>query len=432
MKSGDKNNKSFYGWIALGATALLAFVALGGVTYSFGVFQPSLCKEFGWGVRDVSLAFALAMFCMGLASPLTGFLIGKYGPRKTLIFGNFMGVLGLIILAFHRQLWQLYVGYGIFIGIGVSALGGMIGQTTIANNWFRKKVSLAIGIIIAAGGAGGIVLVPTIAALIERYGWRHTYLILSGLALVLAVIIPGLFIRNKPEDLGQVPDGIVASSSNVVDAPPTAAQYVTPVDFTVKEAMRTSAFWLIVISVTMIFFILTMLAAHQVTFLLGMGVSAGMAGFALGLIPGTSAFANILMGFVTFKFSLKKLSVLSTALMLAGMIILMFTKSLPMALAYSLIFACGYGASVVAGMSLTSSYFGRKDYPKIMGFMMIFSIFGNVGAPVAGAIFDATKSYSMAFSLAVAAAAIGFVCMVLVKPPVHPSLISNSLNNDAK
>ena len=422
MGFGSKEKEGFYGWISVSATALLSFVCLGGVTYSFGAFQPSICKEFGWSARDVSLALTLVMMFMSLAAPLVGFFVGKYGARRSLILGNIMGVLGLVLLAFLRQRWQLYVGYGLFIGIGVAAFAGMIPQTTIANNWFRKRVSLAMGIIVGLGGIGGIVLVPLIMAFIERFGWRNAYLILAGMTLLFSVVIPAILIKNRPEDLGQVPDGVVASRGNSIETGPKFSQYVTPVDFTVKEALRTPTLWLIIISITMFFFLLTISMAHQIAFLESIGVSAGVAAFSLGLIPGVSALANLFMGFLTIKFSLKKLSVGSSALMLVGMIILFFTKSAPMALAYSVIFGFGYGAMTVAGMGLASSYFGRRDYPKIIGIAMVFSILGSLGAPIAGVIYDSTKSYKMAFVLTIIAALIGLISMILVKPPVHPSL----------
>ena len=428
MGFGSKEKDGFYGWISVSATALLSFVCLGGVTYSFGAFQPSICKAFNWSVRDVSLALTLVMLFMSLAAPMAGFFVGKYGARRSLVLGSVMGVLGLVLLAYHQKLWQLYIGYGLFIGIGVAAFAGIIPQTTIANNWFRKRVSLAMGIIVGLGGIGGIVLVPIIMAFIERFGWRNAYLILAGMALVFAVIIPAVLIKNKPEDLGQVPDGAVASQDEPRETGPKFSQYVTPVDFTVKEALRTPTLWFIIISITMVFFLLTVTMAHQIAFLESIGVSAGVAAFSLGLIPGVSALANLLMGFMTIKFSLKKLSVVSSALMLVGMIILFFTKSAPMALTYSIIFGFGYGAAMVAGMSLSSSYFGRTDYPKIMGISMVFSILGSVGAPIAGAIYDSTKSYSTAFVLTVIAALIGLVSMIMVRPPLHPSLRDRGKN----
>lgn len=416
----------FYGWISLTATALVSFFVGGAIFYSFGTFLPSICKEFGWSRGLVSGAYSISMVLMSLSSFLAGFFIGKHGPRKATIIGCTMSASGLLLLAFHSKVWQLYVGYGVLIGLG-NGLGWLIAPPTIANNWFRKKVPFTMGIIIAAAGFGGIVLTPVIMAMINHIGWRSTYLVLFVLILVFAVVIPGIFIRNKPEDMGQVPDGVASTEHDKTGTAPKTKQYVTPVDFTVKEAMGTGTLWLLIIIFTMVVFLLTMFMAHQVAFLEDIGITTGIAAVTLGLISGIAALGNLLIGFLALKFNLKKLAIMSLALILLGMILLLLTRSLPMAFTYTIIFGFGYGGSFVAVMSLLSSYFGRKDYPKIVGAMMVFSIIGNAGAPIAGAIYDVTKSYTIAFTIALIAAAIGLLCMILVRPPVHPSLKEKSV-----
>ncbi len=185
MKSGmediwvlqKRRIKGFYGWISLSVSALVGAVGAGGMVYSFGAFLPSICRDLGWSRGLASGAIGLSMILMCISAPLVGAFISKRGPRQAFVAGNTMGAAGLMVLSVQQEVWQLYAGYGL-IGLGVG-LGGMIAATTIANNWFRKKATLAMGIVMAASGAGGIFMVPGIMAGIGRYGWRPTYMILS-------------------------------------------------------------------------------------------------------------------------------------------------------------------------------------------------------------------------------------------------------------
>ena len=232
--------KGFYGWITLSAAALVYFLMCGVLLYPFGVFLPFICEEFAWGRGSVSGAYTMMMLSGGLIAPFAGIFITKYGPRAAIVLGNLLAASGLILLAFHTRLWQLYIGYGALIGIGIG-FGGFISTTTIANNWFNKKRSLALSVVITCGGLGGLLLVPGIMVIINRVGWRGGYGVICAVTLAFMVIIPGFVIRNKPEDLGQVVDGEVDSEQENSDSTPSAASrlYTTPVDFTLS--IRTPA-----------------------------------------------------------------------------------------------------------------------------------------------------------------------------------------------
>jgi MFS family permease len=410
--------EGFYGWIALSVAALVSFLSGGGTIYSFGAFLPSICREYGWSRALVSGALTMLMVIMSLSSPLAGFLVGRYGVRRIMVIGGLITVAGLLVLAVHTTLWQFYVGYGIFVGLG-GGLGGMIPSTTVANNWFKKKISLAMGIIGASASLGGIIMIPLIMAMISRVGWRSTYLVLGGLMFVIGVIITGLFLRNRPEDLGQAPDGITLSEHNISGVYPEMTHHTPSTDFTLREALGTRALWLLAITFGMVFFILTIVTAHQVAFLEGVGISAGVAASVLGLFFGISVVGSIVGGAMGLKFHLKHVALISIVLVFLGLILNLFTRSTPMALAFAITCGLGYGGTFVAMMSLLSAWFGRTHFPKIIGTVMILSSVGNAGAPIAGAIYDATKSYVLAFAIALGAVAVMFICLSAAKPPVY-------------
>ena len=422
MISGMRGKSGFYGWITLSAAALVYFLMCGGLLYSFGLFLPFICQEFSWGRGAVSGAYTIMMLSGGLIGPFAGIFIAKYGPRSAIILGNLLSASGLILLAFHTRMWQLYVGYGALIGIGIG-FGGFIATTTIANNWFDRKRSLALSIVITSGGLGGLFLVPSIMAMIQHVGWRGGYGVIFAITLVCGVIIPGLVVRNKPEDLGQVRDGRMDPEPGKTGSAPSAPMlYSTSVDFSLNQAIRTPSLWLILTAVTIQLFAMGMLVTHQVAFLVDMSISAGVAATVLGLLPGSSTIGRLAIGLLGLKYNMRPLAIGAYAVMTTGMALALMTRSLPMAFIYVTVFGVGFGAFVVANTALFSVYFGPTSYPRIIGFISFFAVTGSIGAPLAGLIYDYTGSYMLPFSIGLLALLAGLVCMIFARPPQHPSL----------
>jgi MFS transporter, OFA family, oxalate/formate antiporter len=413
-------NEKFYGWIALSAAALAMFNA-GGAGYTFSAFLPALNGEFGWSVGEISIALSLAMALMTLTGPLAGFMVGKFGARISIVLGNALIAGSFAMLVFHNSKWQLFMAYAI-LGIG-SGLGSVIAAGTIASSWFVKKIPLAMSVNMGAMGLGGLVLVPASAVLIHTVGWRQTYIVLSIVAAILGVILPGLLIRNKPEDLGQFPDGIHVSPKTVEGATGPSEIHRKSEDFTLKEAMRTSAFWLLCFYSCTPFFVMMFLMGHQINFLTkNIGLSIETAGLAMGLISASSVIGTLGLGVLGLKYDVKKLTVAAMGLIILSMFLGSATHSATMAFTYSVIFGVGLGGTMVSLISLIPAYFGRAHFPKITGISGLFILLSSLGAPVGGYLYDATKNYYIAFMVCIGVSVIGLILILLVRPPVHPSL----------
>jgi MFS family permease len=298
----------------------------------------------------------------------------------------------------------------------------MIAMTTIANNWFAKRRSLALSILLTEGGLGGLVMVSFIMALISRFGWRNAYLIIAGFVFVLLVILPALLVKNKPEDLGQIPDGIEKQETKV-SQPSARKLHGTPVDFTAAEALRTPAFWFLTLFGTCYMAGLQGFMLHQVAFLRDIGVSDAMAAAAYSTFVGISAVGRLGLGFLGLKYPMRILAITATFLMISGLTLFLWADTLPMVFICNCIVGIGMGATYVAFMSILPLYFGKTYYPKIIGYSMPFiTIIGALGSPATGWIRDVTGSYMLAWKLAILVLIIGFVSVLLARSPIHPSL----------
>jgi MFS family permease len=285
-----------------------------------------------------------------------------------------------------------------------------------------KKRSLAISILLTAGGFGGLVMVPMMTSMVNEIGWRNAYLILAAIVFLILFILPALLIVNKPENLGQVPDGVL-SEDKKGSLPDRKNLYGPPVDFTAAEAVKTSAFWYLTIASTAFMVGMQGFMLHQLIFLEDINIPKTTASIAYGVFVGVSAVGRLGMGFLGIRYPSRHLIIMAYVMLVCGFAIMLFAKTLPMILLYNIVIGLGMGGIYVAKMNLIPAFFGKTYYPKIAGFTLPFAtVIGSIGSPLTGRIRDVTGSYEMAWQLAILVIAIGLIAMVLARPPVHPSL----------
>lgn len=423
MHSKLKSSEGFYGWVNL-CVMFFFNAAMYPMMFSFAVFLPFWVEEFSWSRGDISLAQTISMILTGLAAPMVGIFIMKKGPKIAIVFGNLISVLGLILLSYQQHIWHLLLVYGVIIGIGTS-VGGMLAMMTVINNWFVMKRPLALSITMASIGLGGLVFKPSLMVLIDTIGWRSTYQFAAVGVLVFCVIIPALLLVNKPEDLGQVPDGPSSPKrkKEKSDGSPPPNLYKTPVDFTAKEALRTRTMWLLIGFSVVQFGVSQVVITHQITFLLDLGIAKISAALAAGVLGAVMSTSQLGVGFMGLKFKMHSLAVVAILITIVGFTIMLFAQSMGIVLLYNVVLGMGFGIQAIAISNLIPDYFGRTEFPKMMGFTMPFTTFLSAFiTPVAGYIRDTKDSFIPAFQLCIVLMVVGLILMVFARPPVHPSL----------
>ena len=176
---------------------IVIFVMGGAFIHTFGVLLPVITADFGWSRATVALSLSLGIVAFGLPSPIVGILVDRLGPRLCIIIGNTLGGLALMGMYFAQEIWHIYLLY-IILGLG-SGLGGYIPSSTVVNNWFIRRRSLAMGLFMGCGGLGAFTFPPLAATLIDSIGWRMTYLAIGGGCMFIAVVIGGIgLVRNPP------------------------------------------------------------------------------------------------------------------------------------------------------------------------------------------------------------------------------------------
>ena len=153
------------------ATCLVMNMLARGSSETFAVFLLPFEQSFHASRAELTGVYSIYMLVNGLSSPLIGALFDRYGPRATYGLGLLSLAAGYAIAAHAQELWHLYIGLGLLIGIGVAALS-MVTASSLIARWFSARLGAAMGIAYAGYGVGVIAIVPLTQLLIENHGWR--------------------------------------------------------------------------------------------------------------------------------------------------------------------------------------------------------------------------------------------------------------------
>lgn len=408
----------FYGWTTLIGVMLAYCGVCGDITYAYGVFLPQIGETLNWSRSALSGPYTVFIIVAGMLGPVAGITVSKFGARKNIIFSNIIAILGLLGMSQVREIWQVYFFFGLMAGIGI-AFGEFIPTTTVVNNWFIQRRSLAMGLLFASGGLGGFALPPLISWLISGLGWRWAWVCLAGIHLLLTVIMGGILIRSRPADVGQVPDGgSKATRQTDINVITSRRVYQTAVDWKVGDALRTKALWLMMAIFSATWFTMNMLTTHQVAYLQDLLFSPMMSATALGLTIGMSIIGRLVCGALGMRFEGRYLAAIFLASMGLGILSLVYGRGISYVYLYSILTGIGFGGMVVLMPNLFGAYFGRTNYAKIIGWTTPIATLASAGSPaLAGFLYDITGRYFLPFAIAAAFIFVSIVFALLAHPP---------------
>lgn len=387
------------------------FVARGvGDTYL--VFLLSLKQEFGWDKGQLTSVYSTMMLVAGLASPLTGWIFERRGPRALYVGGIGLLALGLLSASRATQLWQFHLGLGLLGGVGCGAVG-MVPAAALLSWWFTARLSTAIGVAYAGFGSGALVMIPLSQALIELQGWRATYLILgAGLLVVgaLAFWMPWSAITAaRPE--------LPVSTSLDRQSP-------------LRVAMGQARFWLLVQIMFFTALGMYMVLPLSVAYLIDIGFTPLHSATAVGVTSMLSVVGVASIGWLSERFSHRNaatVSFIGTTLGIGMLLALSYQVNFWLLVGYVVLFGVCQGARgpVVASLS-AQLYAGRGQATVYGAIYALMSIGTALGSWLSGALHDWTGSYRPAFLLALVCIGLAACPFWLSERQLKPPSLANS------
>jgi MFS transporter, OFA family, oxalate/formate antiporter len=415
-----KTPKIFYGWWIVAACFVICVSSGGVVVYGFTAFFNPIIQEFGWSYAAVSFAASLRGVETGLLAPVLGFFVDRWGSKWILFAGSILTGVGLILLGQVNSLAQFY-GTFVIVALATSLCGvGVVNP--VINHWFRRDLGKATGILSAGFALGGI-LVPLVFWLIDSFGWRNA-LVITGIGCLIICIPMALIVRHKPEPYGYGPDGD--------PLPPLSATFKTTntrINYTqveesmgVSQALKSRTFWHLTLSFTLQYLVVSAVIAHIMPYLNTVNINRSTASFFAGAIPIISIFGRLAAGWLSDKYTRKKVALASYVIVFIGTLLFDFVSNNTVWLLFLavILFSTGYGSVNTLRVVMPRESFGKGRFATIFGFLMGILAFGSMLGPLsAGWIFDVWKSYHYAWLLFTL---INVVALILLAttPQVNP------------
>jgi MFS family permease len=406
----------YYGWVIFAVTFLI-YVFMYGLRYSVGVFFTPVQQEFGWSTATTASAVTVFFWIYAISAPLVGNLAERIGVRRTVLVGGLLLGGGGALVSFVRELWHLYLFWGVIAAMGAAAL--YVIPTTILSRFFLKKRGRAVGWASVGVSIGQATLVPIVAIAIRELGWRAA---IRGLGLVVVAVtsvIGYLFLREDPESMGLSIDGEEPSPSSES----TIQESVTAVvDWEPVDATRTRSFRLVALSyffaVGGIISILTFVVPHMIR----VGIDPVQASGAFGVIGLMSAAGSFLFGIVSDRLG-RKATIIATT---SGIAISFFTASilppnLTLLYAWAVLYGLTYGGCPEQYAAIVADYFGGRHSTTLFGLLTLAGGFGGGLFPLVGGwLVDLSGAYYWTLLFLACAMGAATLTILLTKPPRGP------------
>jgi MFS family permease len=410
----------FYGWWMVAVGCSIRMLGGGFHLYGFTIFFLPITQELGLSRAATSAVFSLARAEGAIEGPLAGYMIDRFGPRPMMLAGVILSGLGYMLLAGVESYTGSLVVYLGVISLSFSA-GFMHSPMVLANSWFIRRRAFAMTLISSSIGIGGVLITPLLAFSVQTWGWRWGAF-LAGIGLIVIGVPIALFAKRSPESMGLFPDGMPpqrsapkAPSGGAHDEPSNGA--ADDGEFTVRQAMRTGAFWMLILATTTRVGVFNAITVHFVPIMVWKGASEQHAAAMLAAMALMSLPSHLFIGWIADRVS-KPL--LMSACMVIGAVSVAFlaygddTWSLWL---FTLLITF-VEAIFPVSWATVGDFFGRKSFATIRGTMSFFYLWGPALGPViTGAVYDRHQSYAPLMSAYIATFIIAAGLYALLRKP---------------
>lgn len=402
--------KIFYGWRIVFAGGALQFLQSMLLNQAFGAYLAVLVEDRGWSKTAISGAAALKSTEAALLGPALGWMVDRFGSQGIIRAGVVIFGIGFMLLSQVDTLIEFYAAF-VVLAFGASMCSNFTVSITIIQ-WFERQRARALSATQFGQAIGGLV-VFVVAWSLQTFGWRVTAFA-SGVAAILIGWPLARIIRSRPEDHGMTVDGLPPA--------PKEEQHLkvaTQRAFSTREALRTSAFWLLSLGHGFSLFAVTAVNVHAIAHVKqDLGYSIAQASLVITLVT-AGQFLGVMLGWLIGDRFDKRMVAAACMLMHAvGLLMLTYAIGPLTLIAAALIHGIGWGLRGPFMSAIRADYFGRSSIGMITGISSLVMLIGQIGGPlVAGAFADWTGNYRLGFTILAILAGVGSLFFLMAKPP---------------
>lgn len=410
----------FYGWKLLAVFWAVMFINLGFPAYGSSVINAAMLVDLHLDRQTLGWVFSTYMIMSGLPGPLVALSINHYGVRTTLIIGSVLVIAGALFMALvaHNGL-QAALGSGLLVGTGVATGAALASQAGLAR-WFVRRRALVLSVLYSAGGIGGFVAAPLLNRVITAAGgnWRAGWWLIAALSTIAAVTA-ALFVRERPADLGQHPDGEAPDGAAGARQRPRPA-WVSAASWSQRDVMLTWPYWVMLLSFVGGSAGYTLFLAHGIVHLQDLGHTREAGAWAVGILSISSLLAKLIIAAIGDRFDPRYLWGIFTLVFGLGLVIVVDARSTLSVLVFAACLGIGFGGGLVCMMAVLSNYYGVPAFASLSGVAVALNTTLSSTAPfIAGWLFDRGFGYKSSFYATAVWCFVAGVVLLLMRRPVR-------------
>jgi MFS family permease len=388
--------------------------------YGFTIFFLPITNELGLSRAATSLVFSLARAEGAIEGPLAGYFIDRYGPRPMMLAGIILSGLGYMLLATVDSYAAFLIVYLGVISLAFSA-GFMHSPMVLANSWFIRRRAMAMTLISSAIGIGGTLITPVLAFTVAQWGWRYGAFI-AGIGLIVTGVPVALYVKRSPESMGLLPDGVAPTSEQERQAPNNGvATTEQEREFNLKQAMKSAAFWKLILATTTRVGVFNSITVHFVPIMVWRGASEAKAAALLATLALMSLPSHLFVGWIADRVNKPRLMAACMLIGAGAVAILAYGEGEWALWTFTILFTF-VEALFPVSWATVGDYFGRKHFATIRGSMSFFYLWGPaLGPVVTGYVYDRHQSYAPLMNAYIAIALVAGLLYASLRQPKLPA-----------
>jgi len=409
----------FYGWIVLACLCCAGFARQGPAVATLSIFVEPLTREFGWSRTAISGAVSLGGVLAALVAPLIGPVLDRQGSRLVLCAVVLVNGIVLMLLSLTGSLGVFYL---LFCMARMNwAAPFDLGLYGALNNWFVRRRAFASSVATLAQQVG-LVAMPLIAQLaMLQQGWRAGWVAIGATTLLVGFVPTWLLLVRRPEDLGLSPDGAtLPSAARALTAPVAAPEPA----FSRRRALRTGAFWLLLLYTALVFPVQAGVSLHQAPYLIERGIDPTIAATIVSTFSMMSAVATVVCGFLPRRVPIRYPLAGVGAILTLGVVLMLDIHTAGQGYLSASVFGFGLGALLTLVPVVWADYFGRTHFGAIRSIALSAQVLAQAAGPLlSGALRDMTGDYQLALQTFTALAGFSVVAALTARQPrLHPAV----------
>jgi MFS family permease len=413
-------SRVFYGYWMVAAAFGVQLIIAGLLMQSYGAYVAVLQEQKNWSKTALSGAFSLTQLVSGMVGPFQGVVMDRIGPRAVMRVGFVIFGIGFMLLS---QVNSLTAYYAVFVVMALGfAMSAFFPLTVALVNWFERRRSRVLSTMSLGFAVGGLV-VPLVALSLEQLGWRNTAFA-SGVIMIVAGVPLASVMRRRPEDYGEVVDGIrsVPAEKPAEAEPEPQAAGTRQRDFTAREAIRTPAFWLISLGHGSALLVVGAVSVHVISHLKeDLGYSVGTASLVVTMMTGMQVVGMLIGGAIGDRYEKRLIAACCMLMHMFGMLLVTYATGFAMIGAFAVLHGLAWGIRGPLMQALRADYFGRSNFGTIMGISTTVIMVGQISGPLfAGIMADITHSYDTGFTILAVLSGLGSAFFIFARRPRLP------------